>query len=68
MFFLQNVTKHADKLRKCAESKFRDKKMSLLGSCSHEHGSSWALDVEGQAEICPLVVENLNIDGQILVE
>ncbi|KAF5178731.1 Transcription factor like [Thalictrum thalictroides] len=42
--------------------------MSLLGSCSHEHGSSWALDVGGRAEICPLVVENLNIDGQMLVE
>ncbi|KAF9605622.1 hypothetical protein IFM89_017965 [Coptis chinensis] len=68
MFFLQNVTKHADKLKKCAESKVRDNKVSLLGSCSHDHGSSWALDVGGQAERCPLVVENLSVDGQMLVE
>ncbi|KAL5701950.1 hypothetical protein ACHQM5_027229 [Ranunculus cassubicifolius] len=68
MFFLQSVSKHAEKLRKCAESKCGDRKMSTLGSYIHEHGSSWALDVGGQAELCPLVVENLNLDGQMLVE
>lgn len=67
MFFLQHVTNHADKLRKGAESKFGDNKMSLLDNC-HEHGSSWALDVGGPTEVCPLVVENRNVDGQMLVE
>ncbi|KAF8392215.1 hypothetical protein HHK36_022557 [Tetracentron sinense] len=68
MLFLQSITKHADKLKKCAESKSRNKEMGLLGSCNHEHGSSWALELGSQAKVCPIVVENLNMSGQMLVE
>ncbi|KAF8392219.1 hypothetical protein HHK36_022561 [Tetracentron sinense] len=68
MLFLQSITKHADKLKKCAESKLRNKEMGLLGSCNHEHGSSWALELGNQAKVCPIVVENLNMSGQMLVE
>nr|DAD19855.1 TPA_asm: hypothetical protein HUJ06_021318 [Nelumbo nucifera] len=64
LLFLQSVTKHADKLRRCAESKTMD----LLGSCSHDHGSSWALEVGSQTNSCPVIVENLNMNGQMLIE
>ncbi|XP_043691236.1 transcription factor EMB1444-like isoform X2 [Telopea speciosissima] len=67
ILFLQSVTEHAEKLRKCAESKVHDKGVDLLGSYRHEHGSSWALEL-GSQTLRPIVVENLNMNGQMLVE
>lgn len=68
MFFLQSVTSHADKLKKCTESKLCDKVSRLLGTCSGEHGASWALEVGIHSSACPIIVENLNMNGQMLVE
>ncbi|KAK1420546.1 hypothetical protein QVD17_22230 [Tagetes erecta] len=59
MLFMQCVTKHADKIDKCAESK-------LLGS--EEQGSSWAMEVGNDLKVCPIIVENIGTDGQMLVE
>ncbi|OVA09168.1 Myc-type [Macleaya cordata] len=68
MLFLQSVTKHADKLKSCAASKFHAKRMGLLGSCNREYGSSWALEMGNETQGCPIVVENLNMNGQMLIE
>ncbi|XP_042503175.1 transcription factor EMB1444-like isoform X2 [Macadamia integrifolia] len=67
MLFLQSLTKHADNLKKCAESMLQDKGIDSLGSCRPEYGSSWVLEVGSQA-VCPIVVENLNMNRQMLVE
>ncbi|KAF6154815.1 hypothetical protein GIB67_032427 [Kingdonia uniflora] len=68
MSFLQDVIKHDDMLNKCAESKVSNKRMGSLGFYSHEHGSSWALEVGSQTKSCPIVVENFNRNGQMLIE
>ncbi|XVE77903.1 hypothetical protein DITRI_Ditri13aG0101300 [Diplodiscus trichospermus] len=64
MVFLQGITKHADKLGKCAESKGAGK----LGSSNYEQGSSWAVEVGSHLKVCSIVVENINKNGQMLVE
>ncbi|KAL8170324.1 hypothetical protein V2J09_022128 [Rumex salicifolius] len=62
MLFLQSISKHADKLNTCARSR-----VSKDGS-SHEQGASWAVEVGGHMKICPIVVENLNMNGQLMIE
>ncbi|KAK9684930.1 hypothetical protein RND81_10G243500 [Saponaria officinalis] len=66
MTFMQNVTKHSDKLRDCAKPKGCSE-TGILGS-DDEQGSSWAVEVGGHMKICPILVENLNINGQMLIE
>lgn len=64
MLFMQCITKHADKLDKCAESKLLDKR----GSADYEQGTSWAMEVGSHLKACPIKVENINMNGQMLVE
>ncbi|TQE13763.1 hypothetical protein C1H46_000770 [Malus baccata] len=68
MVFLQSVTKHADKLNKCTDAKMCPKETSMLGSSNYEHGSSWAVEVGGNLKVCSIIVENLNRNGQMVVE
>ncbi|GAV58886.1 bHLH-MYC_N domain-containing protein [Cephalotus follicularis] len=68
MVFLQSITKYADKLSECAESKMHQKGTSMSGSSNCEQGSSWAVEVGSHLKVCSIVVENLNKNGQILVE
>ncbi|KAK8506169.1 hypothetical protein V6N13_002807 [Hibiscus sabdariffa] len=68
MVFLQGITKHADKLSKCAESKMHHKGPGSLGSSNYEKGSSWAVEVGSHLKVCSIVVENINKNGQMLVE
>ncbi|KAJ4822109.1 hypothetical protein Tsubulata_002831 [Turnera subulata] len=65
MLFLESVTKHADKLNKCAESKMHQKGAD---TSSYEQGSSWAVEVGGHLKVSSIIVENLNKSGQMLVE
>ncbi|KDP26554.1 hypothetical protein JCGZ_17712 [Jatropha curcas] len=65
MLFLESITKHADKLNKCAESKMYQKGAD---SSNYEKGSSWAVEVGGHLKVSSIVVENLNKNGQMLVE
>ncbi|XP_022769538.1 transcription factor EMB1444-like [Durio zibethinus] len=72
MVFLQGITKHADKLGKCSEPKelndMHHKGAGMLGSSNYEHGSSWAVEVGSHLKVCSIVVENINKNGQMLVE
>ncbi|XVF80937.1 hypothetical protein PTKIN_Ptkin15bG0115700 [Pterospermum kingtungense] len=68
LVFLQGITKHADKLSKCAESKMHYKGAGMLGSSNYEQGSSWAVEVGSHLKVCSIVVENINKNGQMLVE
>lgn len=68
MLFLQGITKHADKLTKCANMKLHQKENGMLGTSNTDQGSSWAVEVGGQLKVCSIIVENLNKNGQILVE
>lgn len=44
------------------------KETGALGSSSYEQGSSWAVEVGSHMKVCPIIVENLNMDGQMVVE
>ncbi|XP_023754083.1 transcription factor EMB1444 isoform X1 [Lactuca sativa] len=68
MLFMQCVTKHADKIDKYAESKLLGKEAGIRGPSSHEQGSSWAMEVGDQMKVCPVTVENIGTNGQMLVE
>lgn len=41
---------------------------NVLGSSSYEQGSSWAMEVGGHLKVHSILVENLNKNGQMLVE
>ncbi|CAH2059939.1 unnamed protein product [Thlaspi arvense] len=61
MLFLQNVTKHADKLSKSANTKMQQKETGT-------QGSSCAVEVGGHLQVCSIIVENLNKQGMVLIE
>ncbi|CAN1292029.1 Transcription factor bHLH155 [Linum perenne] len=65
MVFMESITKHADKLSKCAESKLHKKGTD---SSSFEQGSSWAVEVGGHLKVSSIIVENISKNGQMLVE
>ncbi|XP_015891480.3 transcription factor bHLH155 isoform X2 [Ziziphus jujuba] len=67
MLFMQSITKHADKLNKSADTKLCNKETGMLGT-SCERGSSWAVEVGGNLKVCSIMVENLNKNGQMVVE
>ncbi|KAL3849950.1 hypothetical protein ACJIZ3_011832 [Penstemon smallii] len=68
MIFLQSTTKHAEKLQKCSASKLLDKETGMRRFSSREQGSSWAVEVGNNSKVCPIIVENINMNGQMLVE
>ncbi|KAL8548017.1 hypothetical protein ACS0TY_007350 [Phlomoides rotata] len=68
MIFLQSVTKHAEKLHKCSASKLLDKETGMQKISRCEQGSSWAVEVGNNQKVCPIIVENINMNGQMLVE
>ncbi|XP_020550471.1 transcription factor EMB1444 [Sesamum indicum] len=68
MLFLQSVTKHAEKLHKCSASKLLDKDTGMRRFSSCEQGSSWAVEVGNNQKVCPIIVENISMNGHMLVE
>ncbi|KAI3526615.1 hypothetical protein L1887_05872 [Cichorium endivia] len=68
MLFMQCVTKHADKIDKYTELKLLGKEAGIQGASSHEQGSSWAMEVGDHMKVCPVTVENIGTNGQMLVE
>ena len=40
----------------------------MLESTAYERGSSWTVEVRGNMKVCSIVVENLNKNGQMVVE
>ncbi|XP_027095255.1 transcription factor EMB1444 isoform X1 [Coffea arabica] len=68
MIFMQSITKHAEKLNKCTGSKLMENEPRIGRSSSHEQGSSWAVEVGSNLKVCPIIVENLNMSGQMLIE
>ncbi|EPS62249.1 hypothetical protein M569_12542, partial [Genlisea aurea] len=69
MLFLQSVTKHADKLNQAGgESKIVSKDGNFLVRNEFEGGATWAYEVGSRSTVCPIVVEDLNQPGQMLVE
>ncbi|KAI9092268.1 hypothetical protein K1719_027768 [Acacia pycnantha] len=79
MVFLQSVTKYADKLQEPKSPKLIEeansvveKKKSVGESDIKGGGGSggvtWAFEVAGQKMACPIIVEDMNQPGQMLIE
>ncbi|XP_068645857.1 transcription factor EMB1444 [Aristolochia californica] len=68
MLFLQSVTRHAEKLKRYVESKLFDKGSYFLGNCNSERGASWVVEVGGQSKASPIIIENMDMNGQMLIE
>ncbi|KAG5567447.1 hypothetical protein RHGRI_002858 [Rhododendron griersonianum] len=68
MLFMQSITKHADKLSIFLDLKLRNKGTSLGGLPGYDQGSSWAMEVGSHLKVCPMMAENINMNGQMLIE
>ncbi|EEE55720.1 hypothetical protein OsJ_04192 [Oryza sativa Japonica Group] len=68
MLFLQNVAKHADKLKGSGEPKIVSHEEGLLLKDNFEGGATWAFEVGTRSMTCPIIVEDLNPPRQMLVE
>lgn len=68
MLFLESVPSQAEKLRHSAEPKIKGESRSSYRHSTYQNGTSWAYEVGCQSELPPLIVENLDLPGQILVE
>ncbi|THG13568.1 hypothetical protein TEA_007831 [Camellia sinensis var. sinensis] len=68
MLFMQSITKHAEKLKNCNVSKLRDKEMCVRGLPIFDQGSTWAVEVGSHMKVCPIMIENINMNGQMLIE
>ncbi|KAF9602314.1 hypothetical protein IFM89_026431, partial [Coptis chinensis] len=69
MLFLQSVTKHADIIKLVDEPKIIGNENGvILKDNSSGGGATWAFEVGGQTMVCPIIVEDMNPPGQMLVE
>ncbi|KAJ6809904.1 transcription factor bHLH157-like isoform X1 [Iris pallida] len=71
MLFLQSVTKYADKLKHTDEPKMIGDVSGVVlrdNSGTGSTGATWAYEVAGQTMVCPILVEDLNPPGLMLVE
>eukprot|EP00262_Sarcandra_glabra_P013053 TRINITY_DN3526_c2_g2_i1.p1 TRINITY_DN3526_c2_g2~~TRINITY_DN3526_c2_g2_i1.p1 ORF type:complete len:780 (-),score=123.66 TRINITY_DN3526_c2_g2_i1:1182-3521(-) len=70
MLFLQGVTKRAEKLGQSAHPKVvRKGDVNSLGTHGNQGGgATWAMELGGEPGVCPIIVENLDHPGHILVE
>ncbi|KAF5940892.1 hypothetical protein HYC85_022059 [Camellia sinensis] len=57
MLFLRSVTDQADKLRQCVHQEGDSK-----------NGKSWAFELGSDLQVCPIVVEDLEYPGHMLIE
>lgn len=68
MLFLQSVPTQTEKLSHPEQAKVKGEYWGSHGYDTCQDGASWAYELSHQSEECPLIVENLDLPGQILVE
>ncbi|KAJ4711829.1 Transcription factor LHW [Melia azedarach] len=74
MLFLQSITKYADQLKAAEEPKLVGQKNGVVlknnsaGGNNSGGGATWAYEIGGQTMMCPIIVEDLNPPGQMLIE
>ncbi|XP_074317672.1 transcription factor bHLH157 [Silene latifolia] len=66
MDYLQNMTKHVDKIKQVHEPKLIGQGMGTLPNSTH--GATWAYEVGSSNIVCPIIVEDLGHPGQMLIE
>ncbi|KAI4343146.1 hypothetical protein MLD38_027682 [Melastoma candidum] len=68
MQFLQNVTKYADRLRQAKMPKLINPVKRRCSSSIDGGGATWAFEVGSRTVECPVIVEDLDARGQMLIE
>ncbi|KAL9996104.1 putative transcription factor bHLH family [Helianthus debilis subsp. tardiflorus] len=68
MLFLQSVTKHADRIKQVDEPKQNGVTQNDYPNDPSNNGVTWACEVGNQSMMCPLIVEDLSTQGQMLIE
>ncbi|KAI5394852.1 hypothetical protein KIW84_061466 [Lathyrus oleraceus] len=67
MLFLGSVIKYADKLQEPNEPKLIDQATGVIPK-DKNHGATWAFEVSNPTMLCPIIVEDMNPPGQMLIE
>ncbi|KAA8516390.1 hypothetical protein F0562_016683 [Nyssa sinensis] len=70
MLFLRSVTDQADKLRQSVHQEVTDRKNLKSSETKgvHPNGTSWAFELGSELQVCPIVVEDLEYPGLMLIE
>ncbi|GLT92593.1 hypothetical protein SLE2022_104240 [Rubroshorea leprosula] len=70
MLYLRSMTNQAEKLRQWVHQEVAGRKnlRSLETQDGHQKGTSWAFEIGGEMQICPIVVEDLPYPGHLLIE
>ncbi|KAK1265605.1 Transcription factor [Acorus gramineus] len=67
--FLRDVSNQAKKMKQYADLKVGNEDHKTTGVQNHhQNGMSWAYEIGTRPSTCPIVVENLNQPGHMLVE
>ncbi|KAK2402360.1 transcription factor LHW [Trifolium repens] len=67
MLFLRGIIKYADILPEPNEPKLIDQENEVIPK-DKNHGATWAYEVANQTMVCPIIVEDMNPPGQMLIE
>ncbi|KAL8094168.1 hypothetical protein AgCh_035874 [Apium graveolens] len=70
MMFLRSVTDQADKLRQVIHQEAAQGKnrKSANRNDGQQNGASWAYDLGSEQQLCPIIVEDLEFPGTMLIE
>lgn len=70
MMFLRRVTDQADRLRKLVHQEVAGGKnlKSADRKGGQQNGTSWAIELGNEQQICPIIVEDLEYPGHMLIE
>ncbi|XP_020238919.1 transcription factor bHLH157 isoform X2 [Cajanus cajan] len=73
MLFLQSVLKYGDKLHEPNEPKLVEQENEVVlkdsGVADSKNGGiTWAFEVAHQTMLCPIIVEDMSLPGQMLIE
>ncbi|KAM7468046.1 hypothetical protein LguiB_015608 [Lonicera macranthoides] len=70
MLFLRNVTDQADKLRQSVHHDVAgpNNMKSHVTNGGQQSGTSWAFELGSEQQICPIVIEDLECPGHMLIE
>ncbi|ONK61989.1 uncharacterized protein A4U43_C08F35660 [Asparagus officinalis] len=68
MLFLESIPHQAEMLRHSAETKIGGAYHNSSGYRTCRNGASWAYEMGNNSKQCPLIVEELEPPGQLLVE
>ncbi|OIW13080.1 hypothetical protein TanjilG_24427 [Lupinus angustifolius] len=73
MYYLQSVTKYAEKLQEPIELKLIEQANEVVLEDSNvgdnkNHGVTWTFDLASPTMECPIRVEDMNTPGQMLIE